>query len=130
LTALTTPALTTSAVSIPFGHVLAIAATVGARLCRRIVGAWRHRRDAAVLAGLDDHMLADLGLTRADLNDALSEPLWRDPTTVLARRQGERRWARHAAAADLVDLFAAPPIAPGTDACVLPPRDPPPQLRL
>jgi len=48
------------------------------------------------LAALDDHMLADLGLSRTDLNDALSEPLWRDPTALLARP------ARR-----------APPVAPG-----------------
>jgi hypothetical protein len=40
----------------------------------------------AHLADLDDRMLADIGLTRTDLRDACSEPLWRDPTSMLARR--------------------------------------------
>ena len=30
--------------------------------------------------GLDDRMLADIGLTRGDVRDAFSEPVWRDPT--------------------------------------------------
>ena len=41
---------------------------------RQIARARRHRRDAAVLAGLDRSMLADLGLTRSDVRDAFSEP--------------------------------------------------------
>jgi uncharacterized protein YjiS (DUF1127 family) len=75
------------------------AARVGARVLRAIIAArmrevarsLRHRREAHILAGLDDHMLADIGVNRADLRDAFSEPLWRDPTGVLAARAGERR---------------------------------------
>ena len=48
------------------------------------------------LAELDDRMLADIGLTRSDLRDAYAEPLWHDPTDVLARRAAERRFGRHA----------------------------------
>lgn len=51
----------------------------------------RHRREAAVLAGLDRHMLADIGITRADLSDAFSEPFWDDPTALLRERALERR---------------------------------------
>jgi hypothetical protein len=39
-------------------------------------------------------MLADIGLTRSDLRDAYAEPLWHDPTDVLARRAAERRSGR------------------------------------
>lgn len=53
----------------------------------------RHRRDAAMLASFNDRMLADIGLTRADLNDAFAEPPWRDPTAVLVVRARERRAA-------------------------------------
>ena len=35
-------------------------------------------------------MLADIGLTRTDLCDAYAEPLWREPTSMLARRAAER----------------------------------------
>jgi uncharacterized protein YjiS (DUF1127 family) len=106
-------ALTTSLVPAPFAQGFASVATVVGLAFRRLVHAWRHRRDAVVLASLDDRMLADVGLTRADLNDALSEPLWRDPTAVLARRQGERRRFRRGAVADLISF---------------PPRDPPARL--
>jgi uncharacterized protein YjiS (DUF1127 family) len=58
---------------------------------RRLAGVFKHRREAKILAGLDAHMLADIGLNRADLRDAFSEPLWRDPTRVLEMRAGQRR---------------------------------------
>ena len=51
----------------------------------------RHRREANVLAGLDRHMLADIGITRTDLRDAFSEPFWDDPTALLRERALERR---------------------------------------
>jgi uncharacterized protein YjiS (DUF1127 family) len=61
------------------------------QLAQRIAGIFRHRRDARILAGLDAHMLADIGLNRADLRDAFSQPVWRDPTLLLETRAGERR---------------------------------------
>jgi uncharacterized protein YjiS (DUF1127 family) len=54
----------------------------------------RHRREARALAGLDRRMLADIGVTRADLNDAFSSPFWEDPTTLLRERVCERRSSR------------------------------------
>jgi uncharacterized protein YjiS (DUF1127 family) len=54
----------------------------------------RHRREASVLAGLDRHMLADIGITRADLRDAFSVPFWDDPTALLRERAIERRLYR------------------------------------
>jgi hypothetical protein len=61
------------------------------------------------LAALDDRMLADIGLTRCDLRDAYSEPLWHDPTDVLARRAAERRINRPRSA---IELYAAAGLAP------------------
>ena len=61
---------------------------------RQVARARRHRRDASVLAGLDRNMLADIGITRADLNDALSGPFWEDPTALLRERALERRMYR------------------------------------
>ncbi len=58
---------------------------------RQLARARRNRRDAKVLAGLDRHMLADIGITRADLRDAFSEPFWEDPTALLRERAIERR---------------------------------------
>lgn len=61
---------------------------------KRLAQAHRHRREAHVLAGLDRHMLADIGITRADVSDAFSEPFWQDPTELLRERVNERRTSR------------------------------------
>ena len=73
-----------------------------------------------MLAGFDDRMLADIGLTRGDLRDAVSEPLWRDPTHVLVRRARERRWARPAEHPSPAEV-GAPSIVPAEPAPVRPP---------
>jgi uncharacterized protein YjiS (DUF1127 family) len=97
---------------------------------RDVLVLWRERaRSRRLLAAFDDRMLADIGLTRGDLNDALAEPLWRDPTSVLARRQGERRWARRATVRTLLRQ-ASPSLVPGADTFAFPPRDPPARLTL
>ena len=54
----------------------------------------RHRRQAHVLARLDRRMLADIGITGADVRDAFSEPFWEDPTALLRERAIERRLNR------------------------------------
>jgi len=64
------------------------------RWLKRLAQAHRHRREAQVLAGLDRHMLADIGITRADVSDAFSEPFWHDPTELLRARVNERRTGR------------------------------------
>ena len=100
------------------------------RAVRRLSKAWRRRHAAAELAALDDHLLADIGLSRADLVDALAQPVWRDPTAALARRHDERRHACRAGVADLLAHHVAPPLVPGTDAFAFPPSDPPARLTL
>lgn len=60
----------------------------------------RHRRQAAALAACDGRMLADIGISRADLQDAFSEPFWEDPTALLRERALERRVNRALARAD------------------------------
>jgi uncharacterized protein YjiS (DUF1127 family) len=72
----------------------------------------RHRREAAALAGLDRHMLADIGLNRADLRDALSEPFWEDPTMLLCERAGERR--RNRPSSRMGEALAAPAFGPAS----------------
>ena len=67
----------------------------------QFVLAIKHRREAQILARLDSKMLADIGLTPADVRDAFSEPLWRDPTGVLATRVTERRGGQRVAIFDL-----------------------------
>jgi uncharacterized protein YjiS (DUF1127 family) len=76
-------------------------AAVLTRCWRGFVVRIKHRRELARLADLDDHMLADIGLTRSDLHLAHCEPLWRDPTSILERRISDRR-----AAFDLSVQFA------------------------
>ncbi len=61
---------------------------------KAIARAMRNRQRANVLAGLDQRMLADIGLTRSDVHDAFSAPLWEDPTTLLSERAIERRMNR------------------------------------
>lgn len=61
------------------------------------ITAYVHRRQSArVLARLDDRMLADIGVTRGDVESALLEPVWRDPTKRLAVMAIERRAATRA----------------------------------
>jgi uncharacterized protein YjiS (DUF1127 family) len=53
----------------------AIAALIGAGAAQ--VAAWlRHRRERRLLAGLDDRLLRDLGLTRADVAREYDRPFW------------------------------------------------------
>ena len=68
----------TAAPFAPIGHSIA-ALAMGVW---RLVVAINHRRE--------HRMLADIGLTRSDLRDAYSEPLWRDPTSLLANRRARR----------------------------------------
>ena len=122
---------TIPALPLPFAQAFAGFKATAARLGRRVVTAWRHRGDFVVLAALDDRMLRDIGLTRGDLNDALAEPLWRDPTAVLVRRQTERRAVRVTGAViDLLPDRAAPSIVPGADAPALHWHNPPRRLAI
>jgi hypothetical protein len=57
-------------------------------------------------------MLADIGLNRSDVSDAFSEPLWRDPTSLLASRVHERRANRRRAVGFDGNLMSAPPLVP------------------
>lgn len=55
---------------------------------KRVNRARRARRELQALAGASDHHLADIGLTRADIDRVLAAPFWVDPSDVLRRRQG------------------------------------------
>jgi uncharacterized protein YjiS (DUF1127 family) len=62
--------------------------------------ALRHRREINQLASADAAMLRDLGVTAMDIDGALSEPLWRDPSRLLVCSVAERRVATKAAHRD------------------------------
>ena len=74
------------------------------RWVRGLMAILRHRRDIELLRGFDDHMLADIGLTRTDLQDAIAEPQWRDPTALLNARRHERVDSRREAVSSLPAL--------------------------
>jgi uncharacterized protein YjiS (DUF1127 family) len=76
--------------------VLACAVAILVSGLKAVSRALKNRRDAGMLATMDDRMLADIGLTRSDLRDAYAEPLWRDPTDMLADRVSEKRRYRPA----------------------------------
>ena len=52
------------------------------------------RRVLRELASFDERMLRDIGLSRHDLRSAAAEPLYRDPTALLAGRIDESRDGR------------------------------------
>ena len=70
-----------------FASLLAVVTHWFRKLARRR----RNWHEATTLASLDQRMLADMGITRADLRDAFSEPFWEDPTALLRERAMERR---------------------------------------
>ena len=52
---------------------------------------WRKRRRLLDLQQMNDHMLADIGLTRADVAATLGQPITIDPIWDLERRALRRR---------------------------------------
>ncbi len=75
-------------------RALGTAMNVAAVSFKALARAIRNRRDARMLASLDSRMLADIGITRSDVNDAFAAPLWEDPTALLRERAIERRTNR------------------------------------
>jgi uncharacterized protein YjiS (DUF1127 family) len=70
---------------------------------KRFARAYRHRREVMALAAVDRYLLSDIGITRSDLHDAFSEPLWEDPTALLRERALERRLNRTLMRGELTD---------------------------
>lgn len=52
---------------------------------------WEARQNLAQLAGMSEHELRDIGLTRQDLYDVSGYPLDQDPTAILSNRVAARR---------------------------------------
>ena len=57
-----------------------------------------NRRAVAMLSGLDDYLLRDIGLTRQDVTSALAEPFFQDASWRLAERALEARECERAQA--------------------------------
>ena len=119
--------MTMQTMPLPVTSVLVrLASRAGAVALRlvELVRAYKNRRDIQSLAAFDDRMLRDIGLTRGDIRDAVSEPLWRDPTSILVLRARERRSAaRNLRIFDgLASLPANGQDAPANDAPPLAPR--------
>lgn len=82
----------------------------------RLDRAMRNRQAMRVLARMDDRMLADIGLTRADLRDAFAQSPWCDPSNLLRARALERRLARLGITYGFeAKRSAAPPLVPEVD---------------
>jgi uncharacterized protein YjiS (DUF1127 family) len=65
------------------------------RKAQEVFGAWKSRREVANLSDFDDHLLADIGLTRGDVREALDLPFSYDPGRELqirASRSRPRGW--------------------------------------
>lgn len=56
-----------------------------------LIRAMIHRRDVRGLLDLDERSLQDIGLSRADVVDALAEPIAKNPSTILLVRSVDRR---------------------------------------
>ena len=96
-------------------------AAVAAHWAKVVAKASRNRREARKLAGLDQRILADMGITSADVRDAFSGPFWEDPTALLRERAIERRMNRgvsrsQRAAYPEYSTRAQPPVAPARHA--------------
>ncbi len=87
---------------------------------RKFARVLKNRRRARILAGMDDRMLADIGLNRSDLRDAYAQPLWRDPTDMLADRALAKRSRRRKSVGEMP--IAAPGLVPD-DGFRAPPTD-------
>jgi uncharacterized protein YjiS (DUF1127 family) len=90
---MSTITMTPSTAAKTSARIAELAGTVALRVVN-VVRAYLNRRDMQVLASFDERMLADIGLTRSDVRDAVAEPLWRDPTGVLVSRAKERQLSR------------------------------------
>jgi uncharacterized protein YjiS (DUF1127 family) len=66
------------------------------------------RRALRQLASADDRMLKDMGLHRSDLRNAAAQPLYRDPTEILAGRVEESRTHRPQRSRSLNDNWPTP----------------------
>lgn len=58
---------------------------------RQAIESWQKRNQVAALVDFDEHMLADIGLTRRDVREALNLPFGFDPGRELQARASRRQ---------------------------------------
>ena len=58
---------------------------------RGLFAAWKRRIDFKQMLTLDDHLLTDMGVTRAEVQAAARLPLWVDAAEELRRMSDRRR---------------------------------------
>ena len=73
------------------GHSSSGILLAAAKAVRSAFHAWQSRRKLVRLLDLDDHMLADVGVTREDVRWALDLPFSHDPSLELQRRALRQR---------------------------------------
>lgn len=61
-----------------------------ARTLGRLVKVLNNRREVNSLREVDDRILKDIGLTRADVEGAMSVPLYQDPSSLLIEQAAGR----------------------------------------
>jgi uncharacterized protein YjiS (DUF1127 family) len=74
-------------------RAISIGETSGASWFKRIIRNWRAKRSIVRLETLDDHMLYDLGVTRAEVQWAAGLPLTVNAALALEDRAFRRRKA-------------------------------------
>ena len=92
-------------------HALKTATAVVGRFAARVSEANKRRHVVHGLAGLDDHMLRDIGLNRCDINSVLAQPALTDGTLLLAERVRDSRRHRRAMAQEAQNWTALTPKA-------------------
>ncbi len=61
------------------------------RKAHATIEAWKQRKQIRALVDFDDHMLADIGLSRRDVREALELPFSHDPGRELQLRASHSR---------------------------------------
>lgn len=90
--------------------LVAHALTTLARRVRKLPKALAHRDQLRRLAECDDHVLADIGLTRKHVDAALFAPFWHDPTEELVRRRGQLKAGRRCRTVGETARESGPPV--------------------
>jgi uncharacterized protein YjiS (DUF1127 family) len=70
-----------------FAWLAVVGRAVGAlfRQISHVLTVLEHRREVRHLAELDERILKDIGLSRSDVESALLEPVFRNPSVLLVR---------------------------------------------